>query len=185
MADEQHVYSGIIPPDFTPIGVGLHYVDTAAENTYISVNTTSSSDWHLVHGPVPSIEYDGVFSVVDASTVEYIIPDDADVVYLLISETDWEKTRNVYLPEIVNRSNPVLTLHTYSKRTTTVLEGNILTSSNAIAAGTDLIYSGNTAQLPSVSIFGSASRVSMGVAYASTNRWYFQSVDGGPTVVGS
>lgn len=185
MALEQHIYSGITPPNFTPAGVGLHYVDTAAKTTYISVGTTDLNDWNLVHGPVPSIEYEGNFSVVDGTTMEYVVPDDANVVYLEVTDADWDKTRNIYLPEIINRSNPLLTLHLYSKRTTTVPAGNIIISSNAVASGTDLIYSGNTGQVGSVTILTTISQVSMYVAYSATNRWYLGSLPNGPLVVGS
>ena len=41
----RHIYSGSGAPNFTPSGIGHHYVDTTAKVSYISVGTASDADW--------------------------------------------------------------------------------------------------------------------------------------------
>lgn len=41
----QHIFSGSGAPAFTPSQIGQHYIDTTNKVSYISVGTTSSSDW--------------------------------------------------------------------------------------------------------------------------------------------
>lgn len=41
----QHIFTGSGAPGFTPSAVGQHYIDTTNNESYISVDTSSSSDW--------------------------------------------------------------------------------------------------------------------------------------------
>lgn len=75
----QHIFTGTTPPAFIPSGVGQHYVDTSAKKNYISVGTTSSSDWKLAQDEEtyisnPSIARtapDDLAPVYDTSALEY------------------------------------------------------------------------------------------------------------------
>lgn len=41
----QHIFSGAGAPSTTPTAIGQHYIDTTNKISYISVGTTSSTDW--------------------------------------------------------------------------------------------------------------------------------------------
>lgn len=41
----RHIYTGSGAPNFTPSGVGHHYIDTTTKVSYISVGTSSDADW--------------------------------------------------------------------------------------------------------------------------------------------
>ena len=66
----QHKYEAAGPPLFTPARVNDHYQDTSSGKVYISVGTSSASDWkELVLNPPPTssgygvIVYDGLLYV--------------------------------------------------------------------------------------------------------------------------
>lgn len=46
----QHIFSGITAPTTAPEGIGHHYVDTVAKKSWISVGTSSPSDWKIPDG---------------------------------------------------------------------------------------------------------------------------------------
>jgi hypothetical protein len=49
-----HVLRGNGPPLFTPTGTAQHYIDLVAKDVYISVGTSSPSDWLLNNGVGPA-----------------------------------------------------------------------------------------------------------------------------------
>lgn len=48
-----HILTGTSAPSSAPTEIGQHYVDTVNEKFYISVDTSSVSDWLLMNAPTP------------------------------------------------------------------------------------------------------------------------------------
>jgi hypothetical protein len=70
MSDLNHVYVATINPNITPLSVGVHWINTTSNSHWISVATTSVSDWQLqtngisVHANIAALPVSGAVGII-------------------------------------------------------------------------------------------------------------------------
>jgi len=119
MADIQHIYNGMGTPNFTPLDIGLHYIDTTTDDAYISVDTIDFNSWIKLGSSDGVNEY--WFDVASSGPNLVDIPLDADIVHIQRTSVNvWKNYIQINLPLTADRVKHRVVIHIYG-----VIEGDI------------------------------------------------------------